>query len=149
MTGTYCQILGFGLMIPGTSEQSSSPTNLQHSALLREKLLQSCTRGALVAWLLLLCFSLSKTKLAGLRHTYKTLLSIIWQNTNFRSNIGWAIITGTASTDFCYSNLLLHLSSKQQAGVCVNHVCFYRILEFAHVSTFLISSYRWLLTWSS
>lgn len=31
----------------------------------------------------------------------------------------------------------------------MHHVCFYRILEFTHVSTFLISSCRWLLTWSN
>lgn len=37
----------------------------------------------------------------------------------------WAIIIGTASTDFCCSNLLLHLSSKQQAGVCVNASCLF------------------------
>lgn len=44
----------------------------------------------------------------------------------------WAIIIGTASTDFCCSNLLLHLSSKQQAGVCVNASCLFLQDSRAH-----------------
>lgn len=39
------------------------------------------------------------------------------------------------------------LSSKL-GFVWIYHICFYRILEFTYVLTFLISSYRWLLTWS-
>lgn len=46
MTGTYCQILGFGLMTPGTSEQSSSPTYLQRSALLGEAATELRKRSA-------------------------------------------------------------------------------------------------------
>lgn len=39
------------------------------------------------------------------------------------------------------------LSSKL-GFVWIHHICFYRILEFTYVLTFLISSCRWLLTWS-
>lgn len=61
----------------------------------------------------------------------------------------WATTTGTASTDFGCSNLLLHLSSKQQAGVCVNPSCLFLQDSRVHSNlTSLISSYRWLPAWS-
>lgn len=44
-------------------------------------------------------------------------------------------------------NYFYPVSSKLEF-VWIHHVCFYRILEFTYVLTFLIYSYRWLLTWS-